>query len=190
MLQMRGVSYTYPGWPPVVDGVDWAMATGEIHCLVGRSGCGKTTLLKLAAGLMQPDAGTVMLAQQPVESPHVGDVPQHEQHPGGNVPFEQGHGVDEHMGVGAPGQLLGRRPHLADTGPYHPVVETELRQRRPLDLGHDAEAVQRRGGIGRAVLHPTVGVEQHRAVAHTGQFLERVLGPGEREVPEIGRAHV
>ena len=70
MLQMRGVSYTYPGWPPVVDGVDWAMATGEIHCLVGRSGCGKTTLLKLAAGLMQPDAGTVMLAQQPVESPH------------------------------------------------------------------------------------------------------------------------
>ena len=70
MLQMRGVSYTYPGWPPVVDGVDWAMASGEIHCLVGRSGCGKTTLLKLAAGLMQPDAGTVMLAQQPVESPH------------------------------------------------------------------------------------------------------------------------
>ena len=54
MLQMRQVRYTYPGWPPVVDGVDWAMTPGEIHCLVGRSGCGKTTLLKLAAGLIQP----------------------------------------------------------------------------------------------------------------------------------------
>ena len=70
MLQLCQVRYTYPGWPPVVDGVDWAMAPGEIHCLVGRSGCGKTTLLKLAAGLMQPEAGTVMLAQQPVVSPH------------------------------------------------------------------------------------------------------------------------
>ena len=70
MLQMRQVRYTYPGWPPVVDGVNWAMAPGEIHCLVGRSGCGKTTLLKLAAGLMQPEAGMVWLAQQPVVSPH------------------------------------------------------------------------------------------------------------------------
>ena len=70
MLQMQQVRYTYPGWPPVVDGVDWAMAPGEIHCLVGRSGCGKTTLLKLAAGLMQPEAGMVWLAQQPVVSPH------------------------------------------------------------------------------------------------------------------------
>ena len=70
MLQLRQVRYTYPGWPPVVDGVDWAMAPGEIHCLVGRSGCGKTTLLKLAAGLMQPKAGMVLLAQQPVMTPH------------------------------------------------------------------------------------------------------------------------
>ena len=70
MLELRRVRYTYPGWPPVVDGVDWAMAPGEIHCLVGRSGCGKTTLLKLAAGLMQPEAGMVLLAQQPVMTPH------------------------------------------------------------------------------------------------------------------------
>ena len=70
MLQLCQVRYTYPGWPPVVDRVDWAMAPGEIHCLVGRSGCGKTTLLKLAAGLMQPEVGTVLWAQQPVVSPH------------------------------------------------------------------------------------------------------------------------
>jgi NitT/TauT family transport system ATP-binding protein len=68
-LDMKGVSYTYPGWPAVVRQVDWDIAQGEFHCLVGRSGCGKTTLLKLAAGLLQPDAGTVSLQGLPVQKP-------------------------------------------------------------------------------------------------------------------------
>ena len=60
-LTMNRVGYTYPGWPPAVREVDLAVDEGEIACLVGRSGCGKTTLLKLAAGLMQPDEGQVGL---------------------------------------------------------------------------------------------------------------------------------
>lgn len=68
-LDMRQVRYTYPGWPPVVDGVDWSIPPGEFHCLVGRSGCGKTTLLKLAAGLLRPDAGTVTLDSQAICQP-------------------------------------------------------------------------------------------------------------------------
>jgi NitT/TauT family transport system ATP-binding protein len=58
-LDIDNVSFTYPGWPPVVNGVDWDIAEGEFHCLVGRSGCGKTTLLKLAAGLLRPDTGRI-----------------------------------------------------------------------------------------------------------------------------------
>ena len=68
-LDMHQVSYTYPGWPAVVRDVDWDIAQGEFHCLVGRSGCGKTTLLKLAAGLLRPDAGTVSLRGAPVQQP-------------------------------------------------------------------------------------------------------------------------
>jgi len=71
-LDMQGVSYTYPGWPPVVQRVDWDIAQGEFHCLVGRSGCGKTTLLKLAAGLLQPDEGRVSLQGQAVRQPGPG----------------------------------------------------------------------------------------------------------------------
>jgi len=61
LLSLRGVAFAYPGHAPVVQGVDLDLAAGAIHCLVGRSGCGKTTLLKLAAGLLQPTTGTVTL---------------------------------------------------------------------------------------------------------------------------------
>lgn len=71
-LDMRQVSYTFPGWPPVVQSVDWDIAPGEFHCLVGRSGCGKTTLLKLAAGLLLPDAGQVLVQGTPLAEPGPG----------------------------------------------------------------------------------------------------------------------
>ena len=60
LLSLQGVRFAFPGWPPTVDGVDLEVRQGAFHCLVGRSGCGKTTLLKLAAGLLRPDAGEVV----------------------------------------------------------------------------------------------------------------------------------
>jgi NitT/TauT family transport system ATP-binding protein len=68
-LDMRGVSYSFPAYPRVVNQVDWQIARGEVHSLVGRSGCGKTTLLKIAAGLLLPDAGTVTVDGQALRQP-------------------------------------------------------------------------------------------------------------------------
>lgn len=49
--------------------VSFAVAAGEFVTVVGRSGCGKTTLLKLTAGLLQPSGGAVRVAGAPVKGP-------------------------------------------------------------------------------------------------------------------------
>jgi len=46
---------------PAVDGVSLEVRRGEFFSLLGASGCGKTTLLRLIAGLEQPDSGLIVL---------------------------------------------------------------------------------------------------------------------------------
>ena len=45
----------------IVDAVSIEIEKGKFHSLLGKSGCGKTTLLKLAAGLLTPDTGSIQL---------------------------------------------------------------------------------------------------------------------------------
>ncbi len=60
-LALDGLVHAYPGDLRAVDGVTLGLAAGERVALVGANGSGKTTLLLLAAGALQPAAGTVRL---------------------------------------------------------------------------------------------------------------------------------
>ena len=53
----------------VLRGVDLTVEQGEFVSLIGHSGCGKSTLLNLVAGLMQPDAGRILLDGKAIEGP-------------------------------------------------------------------------------------------------------------------------
>ncbi len=68
-LSVQGVSYTYDDGSDVLSEIDWTIPAGGFYSLVGRSGCGKTTLLKLAAGLLQPTSGQVRIEAQTVAGP-------------------------------------------------------------------------------------------------------------------------
>jgi ATP-binding cassette, subfamily B, bacterial len=59
-VQVEGLRFGYGG-DPVLDGVDLALAPGEVVALVGATGSGKSTLCHLLAHLHEPDAGAVRL---------------------------------------------------------------------------------------------------------------------------------
>jgi ABC-type nitrate/sulfonate/bicarbonate transport system ATPase subunit len=56
---MQGISKTLRG-KPVIGHVTLSLDRGEMICLAGPSGVGKTTLLEIAAGMTDPDRGTVL----------------------------------------------------------------------------------------------------------------------------------
>lgn len=58
-LELSGVTFAYPGGPPVVKDVSLTVNAGERICVIGASGAGKTTLGLLAIGALEPDSGTV-----------------------------------------------------------------------------------------------------------------------------------
>lgn len=58
-LSLQDVSYSYAKNNLIVDAVSFNVEKGKFHSLLGKSGCGKTTLLKLAAGLLTPNQGSI-----------------------------------------------------------------------------------------------------------------------------------
>lgn len=58
MLQIEKLQSGY-GTAPVLRGVSLAVAPGEVLCLMGRNGVGKSTLLKSLMGLLRPSEGTI-----------------------------------------------------------------------------------------------------------------------------------
>ncbi|MDO9079490.1 MAG: ATP-binding cassette domain-containing protein, partial [Desulfuromonadales bacterium] len=74
LISLRNISLAFGG-PPLLNGIDLTIEAGDRLCLLGRNGCGKSSLLKLIAGEQRPDGGDliqpqgVRIAYVPQEAP-------------------------------------------------------------------------------------------------------------------------
>lgn len=58
IIKITGVK-KYFGGVKALDGVDLVVKKGEVHCLAGENGCGKSTIINVISGFYTPDAGTI-----------------------------------------------------------------------------------------------------------------------------------
>lgn len=71
MIKCRGVSFSYDGAVPALDGVDLSIEDGEFFCILGGNGSGKSTFAKHLNALLQPDAGTVRINGMDASDPEL-----------------------------------------------------------------------------------------------------------------------
>jgi len=82
IIQARGLSMTFStrkGPLTALEAFDLQVRTGEVVCIVGASGCGKSTFLNIMAGFLQPSAGELLLGGEPIRGvePRCGMIFQH-----------------------------------------------------------------------------------------------------------------
>jgi ATP-binding cassette subfamily B protein RaxB len=70
-IELRNVSYRYaPGEPFIFENVSLTVEASECIAITGASGCGKTTLVKVLLGLLEPEQGEILMNGVPIK--HIG----------------------------------------------------------------------------------------------------------------------
>jgi heme ABC exporter ATP-binding subunit CcmA len=114
LLELHGVSKRWaPDRPPVLDELELELANGQLVAVAGRNGIGKTTLLRVIAGLLVPDHGEVRLAGIDPERDRAGYNRRIGLLTAGNSGLYARLGVDENLAFWASQAMLARERRRA-----------------------------------------------------------------------------
>ena len=108
VLEMRNMTKRFPG-VLALDNAQLELLPGEVHCLLGENGAGKSTMMKILAGAQPMDSGEILLEGEPVhiQSPH------HAQELGISMIYQE-FNLSPFLSV-AENVFLGREPRIGKT---------------------------------------------------------------------------
>ena len=79
LLEFDHVSYQYPGEDfDIIDQLSFQVEPGSFHCIIGVSGCGKSTIFRMTNGLLEPKSGTIRVGGESIagQKHYCGYMPQ------------------------------------------------------------------------------------------------------------------
>jgi simple sugar transport system ATP-binding protein len=66
VLEVKNIVKSYGG-VKALDDISMSLTAGNVHCLAGENGCGKSTLIKIISGVEQPDSGSIFIDGKRIE---------------------------------------------------------------------------------------------------------------------------
>jgi urea transport system ATP-binding protein len=186
MLKVERLSVSY-GESRILNEVDLRIAPGQVVCLLGRNGVGKTTLLKAIMGLLRPRAGQVRFDERDVTG-----LPTYQRARAGIGYVPQGRGifpyltVRENLLMGFETQRLWRGDALEEVDALFPVLKS-MGQRTAgvLSGGQQQQLAIARALLGRPRLllldEPTEGI-QPSIVGEIQEVIDRLRQRGDMAI--------
>ncbi|MCY4039767.1 MAG: ABC transporter ATP-binding protein [Gammaproteobacteria bacterium] len=170
MIEAQGLTRYY-GDTLAVEGVSFSLSEGEIVGLLGHNGAGKSTILKLITGALEPDSGEVRMdgsamgvADDAVKS-KIGYLPE-------NLPLYHDMQVVDYLDYMA--SMHGLDGQAARDAVVQSMKTTELEQRTFNRIDHLSRGFKQRVGVAQAILHdpkyvildePTNGLDPSQTLA-------------------------
>ncbi|MCY4198840.1 MAG: ABC transporter ATP-binding protein [Gammaproteobacteria bacterium] len=170
MIEAQGLTRYY-GDTLAVEGVSFSLSEGEIVGLLGHNGAGKSTILKLITGALEPDSGEVRVdgsamgvADDAVKS-KIGYLPE-------NLPLYHDMQVVDYLDYMA--SMHGLDGQAARDAVVQSMKTTELEQRTFNRIDHLSRGFKQRVGVAQAILHdpkyvildePTNGLDPSQTLA-------------------------
>lgn len=189
-IRLQGVTYAYPSTPdkPVLNDFNLTIPAGTSVGIVGKTGAGKSTLMDILLGLLQPQAGTLSVDDTPIDTSNVaawqraiGYVPQHIYLADASVAENIAFGVPRHEIDMAAVERAARAAQI------HDFIATELANgydTRIGDRGIRLSGGQRqRVGIARALYRDPPVLFMDEATSALDMTTEEELNEAIQEIP-------